>query len=228
MANQPVPSSGTSLKSPQVVVAVISGAVTLIAAIIGVLPNLTRSDPTVTPSVIPIIVTATPVPAGENVIASSPIPTVTPLQPTPLAILLTDTSSTPAPLSQPGVDSSSVPNVQLLYDAVSFTLLNQGGEVLSLEGVTFQSASGAWDARQWGPSIYTSLPADQCLRLRDVTAGQRTPPSPCVNHIYGLIEVGQSALFWINTPEFAVLRNGQIIATCATTGDVCSVFIPSG
>jgi hypothetical protein len=100
--------------------------------------------------------------------------------------------------------------------------------VLSLEGVTFQSASGTWDARQWGPSIHNSLPANQCLRLRDATAGQRTPPSPCVDHLYGLIEVGASALFWVNTPEFTVWWQGQVITTCATSGSVCSVFIPSG
>lgn len=227
MANQPAPTSGSGLKSPQLLVAVISGAVTLIAAVIGVLPNLVSNNPpaTVTPS--PVIVTATPVQAGESAVTVSPAPTATAPQPTPINILLTDTSSTPIPVSQPGATGGSAPNVQLLYDAVSFTLLNQSGAVLSLEGVTFQSSSGAWDARQWGPSIYSSLPVGQCLRLRDAATGPRTPPSPCVDRIYGLIEVGSSALFWLNAPEFTVMQHDQLMATCSTSAETCAVFIAS-
>ena len=122
--------------------------------------------------------------------------------------------------------TSGTPNVKLIYDKVSFNVLNQSNQVLSLASVTFRSISGTWDARNWGPSIYISLPIANCLRLRDASSGQHTPPAVCANHIYGLIEVGITAMFWVNTDHFDVIHNDQTIATCDTAAGECDVYIP--
>jgi hypothetical protein len=113
-----------------------------------------------------------------------------------------------------------------MYDEVSFTLLNQSGGTLSLEGVVFRSAVGEWNAQQWGTSLYTSLPTAMCLRIRDSAVGQRQPPRPCVDRIYGLIEISGSSLFWIGVEQFDVLKNEALLTSCRTADESCVLYIP--
>jgi hypothetical protein len=115
-------------------------------------------------------------------------------------------------------------NALFMWDDVSFTAINVGGGTLSLVGVTFNSARGFWDARDWGPSLYNSLPSRDCLRLRDAAAGQRNPPGEC-GDLYGLILVGASAIFWRGVDTFDILRDGQAIATCPVAAGRCEVVI---
>ncbi len=204
-------------RNPQIIVAIIGAITTIGAAVITALAALLSNSNPPAPTSTPIVITATPIPAVVE---------VTPTPPT-LALLA---SPSPLPLGTPvlftnvpAAVSTSPINMLLLYDDVSFSLLNQSGSTLSLEGVTFRSASGSWDARDWGPSLYTSLPNGMCLRLRDATVGQRQPPAPCVNKIYGLIVAGRSALFWINTESFEVIRNGTVLATCQTAEGSCTI-----
>ena len=79
---------------------------------------------------------------------------------------------------------------------------------------------------QLGPSIYIKLPAANCLRLRDASAGQQNPPAACAKPIYGLQVVGTTAMFWVNTDHFDVVRDDQTIATCDTSAGECDVYIP--
>lgn len=226
MANQPAPVTTPVLKNPQIILALISGIVTIIAAFIGVLPHLLPSSATPTPTATPIIVTATFIPtalpvAANTSIANTQIPE--PPQPT-LISLVQPTAGAATPNTQPV--TGGVPNVKLLYDKASFNVLNQTDHQLSLAGVTFRSTSGTWDARKWGPSIYISLPAANCLRLRDSSSSQHTPPASCANHIYGLIEVGSTAMFWVKTDHFEVMQNDQIIANCDTSAGECDIYVP--
>lgn len=231
MADQPNPQpTGRGWSNPQIIIAIIGAISTIVVTFIGILPNIIASMQPPTPT--PIIVTATPPPT-----ATQPLATFTT---TPQSIAVTVTllpsfagDATPTTIASTADNTSSdaaneTPNVRLMYDAVSFTLLNESGRRLSLEGISFRSEAGTWEARGWGPSIYTSLPAGQCLRLRDRSAGQRQPPAPCVNKIYGLIEVGTVALFWRNTESFDVLHGSDVIATCTVASGECSVTIQVG
>jgi hypothetical protein len=229
MADQIPPKSEPLLKNPQVVATIIGGIITLLVAIVGVLPNLLNKG------------AATPQPTILLVIATQIPPTATPI---PIAATATDeivqapvTSAAPTavvvpptalfePTPTPPLLPTPAPNVLLLYDEVSFTLLNEGQGTLSLEGVVFHSDSGAWDARKWGASIYNSLPAGKCLRLRDASVGNRQPPASCGSPIYGLQVVGASVLFWVGVGKFDVVRNGTVIATCTVADQSCAVAIP--
>ncbi len=219
----PSPSAG-SLSNPQVLVAVIGGLVTIAVAFIGILPTIIgNDDPTPTPpppTVIVVTATQTIVPATATDVSLASTATA---QPTDVLEETQPTETVPA--QQAVVQPTAVPNLTLLYDDVSFTVHNINNGVMSLEGVTFRSASGEWDAARWGPSVYNSLPDDNCLRLRDMNSGQRQPPSVCGN-LYGLILVGQSALFWRNTESFTVSLNGQPIAECAVAAETCAIHIP--
>jgi len=233
----------SAFKNPQILVAVIGAITTVIVTAIGVLPNLVTSTRP-TPTVAPIIVTATPLPTT----AASRTPAVTPISvsetaaPTEITVVsssaatteATEIPTTPTPLPVIAVpttasapQSDHEPNVRLIYDGVSFTLVNESGGVLSLEGVRFRSGSREWNARNWGPSIHNSIPDGKCVRLRDLAAGQRQPPAPCQNNIYGLIEVGAVAFFWRDVTSFEIIRNDVVIATCAAADGVgeCEVYI---
>jgi hypothetical protein len=224
MSNETPPKRDSLASNPQVLAAAIGGIVTIVVAIIGIVPMLVNSRPTPTPQPTIVVVTATPEPTTEVEIVSMPtsdVPTVTVVA---VPISIVEPTSMIVPTSQPAV-SLAEGNILLLYDEVSFTLRNQSAQMLSLEGITFSSAAGQWEARDWGPSVFDKLPAGKCLRLRDATVGQRQPPAECRDQIFGLQEVGVSALFWLGVDSFDVLRGGQVIATCRSADGRCLINV---
>ncbi len=226
MSNQPAPQPTPILKNPQIILALISGLVTIVAAFIGVLPHLLPVPATATPTITPVILTATALPTSVPAVTNSPVgssPISIPIQPTVISLLQPTSNVVATSLIS---NSINTPNVTLLYDKAVFNLINHSDHAMSLVGITFRSSSGLWDAQKWGPSIYNNLPIANCLRLRDASSGRHTPSAVCANHIYGLIEVGTSAMFWVNTDHFDVVLNDQTIATCDTAAGECDLFIP--
>ncbi|NWF68318.1 MAG: hypothetical protein HXY40_04470 [Chloroflexi bacterium] len=218
MSQQPnTPASESVWKNPQTIVAIITGIVTVLVALIGILPNiLPRNEPEPTPVV--VVVAATAAPPTSTSGAAAPTHTSLPAQPS------TDMPAT-APTDVPAATAPPA-NVLLLYDEVSFTLLNQSGRALSLQGVIFRSSAGQWDALRWGDTIYDRLPNASCLRIRDNASGTRQPPRQCADPIYGLMLVQGSDLFWLGVSSFDVLQNGAPLATCQTAAETCALFIP--
>lgn len=224
MSNDTPPKRDSLASNPQVLAAVIGGIVTIVVAIIGIVPALVNSRPTPTPQPTIVVVTATSEPATDTEI--DPIPTIDLPTVTIVAVPISNVEPTAVimPTSQPEAPLTEG-NVLLLYDDVSFTLRNKSAQMLSLEGITLSSSSGQWDARDWGPSVYDKLPAAKCLRLRDATVGQRQPPADCRDAIFGLQEVGKSALFWLGVESFDVLRDGQLLATCRSADGNCLITV---
>ena len=225
----PPPQSPSGLSNPQILAAVIGAITTVVVTVVSVLPSIIASTQPPSPTPSPIIIIITPIPATQAIVEPTSIPTAVVNLPsvTPLPVIENRQPPTAITLQSRSAASQTT-NARLMYDGVSFTLLNESGGVLSLEGISFRSGGGSWDARNWGPSLYASLPADRCLRLRDASAGQRQPPAPCVNKIYGLIEVGNTAFFWINVEQFEVVRDGEVIATCRVAADECPIYIGAG
>jgi len=221
----------SSLTNPQVITAVIGGVVTLIAAILGFLPSIMNRPPEATAIVVvtatPQDVVASPEPATAvpTTVEAVIVPSATPIPPTPIPPTDLPIASPVPPTPEPPTAVPAQPaNALFIWDDVSFTAINIGGSTLSLVGVTFNSGRGFWDARDWGPSLYNSVPPRDCLRLRDSTSGQRNPPPECAD-LYGLILVGSPALFWRSGDAFDVLRNGQVIASCPVAAGRCEVYI---
>jgi hypothetical protein len=242
MSNEPQPQKlQSSLSNPQVLTAIIGGIVTLIAAILGFLPNVLNRPPAATAVIVvtatlppptATLVEPTTPPTSVPVIAIEPtdepavvVPTATPIPPTATLIPPTATPIPPTPIPPTPVPPTTAPvqpaNALLLWDNVSFTALNIGGSGLMFGNVVFRSTGGSFDARVWG----SALPSGYCLRLRDATVGPRQPPAECGGNLYSLLEVGGSALFWRNTDTFDVVLNGQVIATCPVAAGRCEVYI---
>ena len=214
----------SSLSNPQVITAIIGGIVTLVAALVGILPNVLNGPseasavvivtPTLPLTTLPFTeptLLPTNVPSGVSATAVVPSAEAIAFVPTATSIRATMTPSQPA-------------NLILIWDDVSFSAVNVGGATLSLVGVTFVSRNGNWDARAWGPSLYNNVPAQSCLRLRESTAGQRNPPGEC-NDLYGLILVGTPAIFWRSVDSFDVMRDGSIMASCLVLAGRCEVLL---
>jgi len=224
MSNETPPKRDSLARNPQVLAAVIGGLVTIVVAIIGIVPSLVNNRPTATPMPTVVVVTATSPPTALPTQAA-PSPGEVPTQTTISApVANVEPTSIPLP-TQPLESTPASGNILLLYDEVSFTLRNQSQQIVSLEGITFSSTTGQWEARSWGPSVYDRLPVGMCLRLRDATVGQRQPPTPCRDQIFGLQEVGTAGLFWIGVATFDVLRNGAIIATCRLADGQCLITV---
>jgi hypothetical protein len=226
------PKTRSGLSDPQVLTALITGIVSVVVAVVGLVPTLIAANtPTATPTLVPTH-TFTPlptesvpptafnptveviIPTGE---ASAVPPTITPR---PLEPVVTDVPPTEARVDQ------SDPNVLLIYDDVSFTLVNVSGETLSLKDIKFRSSSGKWEAKDWGSrSVYEQLPNKLCLRIRDSGAGNRNPPGDCKS-LHALMVTGGEALFWLGTSEFEVRQKKDLLATCSTDTDRCAIYVP--
>lgn len=182
---------------------------------------------------------ATPQPTAEALVAAEQ-PTEQPteaatLQPSPTSLPTeqpTDTPPSPTALDivPPTVairsnDEPPPPNtVQLLYDDITFTMLNDTDSALYVSNVSFVSASARWDATQWGTGLSDNFPAGNCLRMRDATTGNRQPPAVC-RAVYGLQLVGGGAMFWRGVDTFDVIQDGQTIAKCDVSAGRCDVPI---
>lgn len=231
----------TGLKNPQILAAVITGFISLLVAIVGIIPSLIDKDkdedptPTYT-AVVALIVSFTP--SEVPTLAPTELPTLplatqpTQLPPTDIQAsipTIVDVGTTPLPvigstpdILAPTIKPSDDPNVRLFFDNASFTIRNQGGGRKSLAGVVFSGGAGRWEARQWG-LIHEDLSNRDCLRLRDQATDPRDPPSEC-RDLLALLLVGPAAIFWRDPAGFSVERNGVLLATCSTSP--CDLYLP--
>ena len=211
----------STLNSPQVVAAIISGMIALILAIV---PTIINNSATASPSATPVPITTDLVAIPTSTEPSTPIPTVIATE-TPVIVLTSLVTLSPIP-TEPSQDTEAPPaNVLLAYDDVSFTIYNQSAQSLSINDLHFRSANASWDATKWGPSLANNFRANNCLRLRDINSGQQQPPSFC-GTLLGLQLVDRSLLFWANADEFEIFKGDALIATCPTANDTCPIFVP--
>lgn len=224
----------TSWSNPQVIIALITGLVSVLVTVIGVLPNLINAnEATATPTamaVVLIVATATDVPllptsTPEAQTVSTDSPTAAPTtQPTSEPTTQpTAEPTTEAPTEAPAATNSPSPNVLLIYDNVSFSLVNTSGRRLSLANVTFQSGSRIWEALAW--ANHRRIPNGNCLRIRDASAGNRNPPGEC-SELLSLLLIGKTVMFWTEADTFDVLQGSTVIATCTTDTDRCAIYVP--
>lgn len=235
-------------QQPQVMAALITGVISLLVAIVGIVPALVeaaKDDPTPTPPAAVVVATSAPTNTLVAQVEPTLAPTDTPAPPTdaPVSqpnIIPVGATSTSLPVigstpvladPQPTADTSAStsnetaaqePNIRMFFDNRSFTIRNQGGGRKSLIGVTFYSDEGRWDASQWGP-IHEKFTNKDCLRMRDVSTGQQSPPSECQD-LLALLLVGPEVIFWRDEDGFHVERSGVELGVC--TISPCDLYLP--
>lgn len=201
-----------------------------------------RPTSTTVPTLAP---TNTAIPTIEP--SSTPLPTNTPVPPSPTRIP-TDTvlatiiaplptvaiQSTPATFSgfsatvtpMPTATMPPPPDIRLIYDQNSFTLINISGRVLNLSNLIFESSSGSLLAEQWENGFLsqslTGFTDGDCLQVFDISAGESAKPVSCdVRHSW--IMTGDSGIFWRDADTFTVRNGTRLIGSCDTRDSICDV-----
>ncbi|MEQ8677897.1 MAG: CAP domain-containing protein [Aggregatilineales bacterium] len=133
-----------------------------------------------------------------------------------------------APNSNPVTVGSS--DLLLIYDTVSFSLVNTSGADLDLTGLGFASASGVVNISEWDTQFLSrslnAFPPNDCLQAWSIFDEEwSVRPSECnVRHAW--IAVNEAQMFWTNTDAFTVSRGGAVLATCAVNQGRCEVDLP--
>lgn len=214
--------------SPPVIGAMITGAVTIIVTVITLSFQISSiSGPqvvvTATPETEPDVVLVTDTPA-TNIPSENTASTIsTDEDANTSESTIAPTATTVPPTSTPSPEAS--PNLTLLYDDAAFTVHNISDTPLDLSNMRFSSDTRSWDSTQWGANLVSNLPANNCLRMRDASSGNRQPPAVC-GDLYAFVTVGGSALFWLEGATFDVIYNGETIATCDSNATACDVTLP--
>lgn len=164
--------------------------------------------PTAAPTSAPIF-NPTTSPTGAPVFD----PTATP-QPTAIA----QATSVPAPVGGP--------DVLLIYNAQSLTLVNVGNQSIDLTGLVIQGVVGRVSVGGWTAVAafpVNAFPVKHCLQA---TAGNVSvaPPSQC-KFVRSEIAVASAQVFW-RAGDFTVSNGGGLLATCHASAGQCGLRFP--
>jgi hypothetical protein len=195
-----------------------------------ILPSPTQIPPTFTPlpptaTSIPPTVTLTPIPTATY--------TATPLiQPTrTLSPLITPVYFTPIPTITPPILPTATPelppDIRLIYDTDSLTLLNVAGRRLDLTGLRFPSDTGLLESTVWDTDFLTerlnNFSDGDCLQVWGLRLNVvQDKISDCkIRHAW--VAVKDTQLFWTNASSFLVLNDGDIIGQCIVADGRCDI-----
>ena len=118
------------------------------------------------------------------------------------------------------------PDIRLLYDDTSLTLINVSGGVLNLSNLVFESSSGILEAQRWNiDSLSQPLSGftdGDCLQVRGLDVSFLSVPDACATR-HGWIMVNTAGQFWQNTDFFTVRNGTQRVGFCDAAAGVCDV-----
>lgn len=155
---------------------------------------------------------------------ATPLPTITP---TPTLV----PTSTPTPATVIEVPAGVVPQLTLVYDAQTISIVNTNGAPLDLRGLSLRQGNTELQTLAWtqfAPSLNLRTFAETyCLQAWSVSnGGNIATPSSC-SRTASFIALADNSLVWANG-SFDVLNNGVVIAICQTAAGQCSVNLEAG
>lgn len=178
---------------------------------------------------------ATAVPTDENTEAPTDEPTSTPRPTQTPRATVTEVSATAT--SAPTQVAAAVDDdaqIQLIYDADTFILLNRSSEPADISGITFvQTVEGGrprefpttrWDG---GGASLDALPPGDCFQIFTINVLVQDTPAMCtVRHKWD--QASEPRWFWVNDdPDtvFEIVRGEQIIGECRVGDGECLVNV---
>jgi len=159
--------------------------------------------------------------------ALTALPTGTPTV-TPESIFATSTPIVPTVTPYPTVNIPTLTPrppelVRLEYDENYLTLVNNSGAFVDLYGMTLSNGSYSYSVLTWEVPAdeinIGALPPNHCLQLAGFN-------SPGINFLEGCsfvrsyVTISEDNFFWIDG-TFDVLIDGEVIATCGATANIC-------
>ena len=143
-----------------------------------------------------------------------PPPTVPPLQPPTVP---------PPPTQAPQL---TVPDVRIISDGQSVTVLNVAGRPVDLRPLRLQSGAGALDATLWDNGYLSApldaFPAGDCVQVWGLAVPGTLPQPPQCGTRHAWLSVGPQYAFWEGVVQFQVLYGGRVVAVCQV-GVPCDV-----
>jgi hypothetical protein len=148
---------------------------------------------------------------------------------------LTDRLPVDSPPPQPGQNPPvGVPvgpaDIQLIYTADSFALVNTAGESVDLTGLGFASGAGIVSIREWDNGFLSApldaFPAGDCLQAWPLELPEWPPRPDSCRTRHAWIGVNYTQTFWIDVDFFTVSREGVVLATCSVSAGMCDVDLP--
>ncbi len=123
-----------------------------------------------------------------------------------------------------------LPDLHLLYDVQSFSLVNVSGEALDLRGIVFNSEAGSLPIEQWETEFLSQplndFSAGDCLQAWTFSYDLLPKPEEC-RFRHAWVAIPQSSAFWQDVQTFAVERNGIVIGRCVVAQERCEVSLSS-
>jgi hypothetical protein len=198
----------------------------------------TPAPPTATSTQTLLPPTSTPLPSPtatrtlvptDAIVATiiAPVPTNPPATPAPTNAnpVQTFATSTPQPLPT-ATPTTPPPDIRLLYDDNSLTLLNVSGGVLNLSNLVFESSSGRLEAQRWNIDALSQplsgFTDGDCLQVWELDVTALSAPAACDTR-HAWIMVNQAGQFWQNADSFTVRNGTQRVGFCDAAAGVCDV-----
>jgi hypothetical protein len=129
---------------------------------------------------------------------------------------------------QPTANANVIPDMQFIFDANSFTLLNISEREIDVSNLVFESAQSSLLAQRWNTEFLSQplnrLTPDDCLQIGLVSMGQPVKPAQCgFRHVWILVPDTQA--FWLNTAIFTVRNGAERLAICDVVQGTCNVSL---
>lgn len=133
-------------------------------------------------------------------------------------------SVTPPPSPMP---MNSEPDIRLIYDEGSFSLVNISGRPLDLRNIRFENQERQMPGSVWDTEFLTQplsgFTSGDCLQVWYDADAFYTKPARC-RYRHAWVVVPEESIFWTEG-EFLVRNGDQIIALCASSSRICEFGI---
>ncbi|MEO0563290.1 MAG: CAP domain-containing protein, partial [Chloroflexota bacterium] len=114
--------------------------------------------------------------------------------------------------------------IRLIYNRNTFTLINEGGQLLDVADLEFTDGETTFLAFYWETDVISELSAGHCLQLAAFgNLGLRKPLACGVRQRWVSVREGEQ--FWMSG-TFEVQMDGATIAECRTDEDECVFELP--
>jgi hypothetical protein len=199
-------------------------------------PSQFRGFSTNTPVVNPVVgvvAAVNPTATNEAVepeISATPAATLTPTNTPTITSTATFTPTLTATftLTPTATSTPEPPEVAIIYDDVSLSLLNRSARRIDVSGIEFVGGAVTVDVARWTQFVSVSLdsfPSGGCMSMWSwLESGSPSLPAGC-NNRWSVLTLSPNALFWTQG-NFSVYQNGDLLATCRVDAEICEIDIP--
>lgn len=122
------------------------------------------------------------------------------------------------------------PDLRLLYDVQSFSVVNISGEALDLRGIVFNSEMASLQIERWETEFLSQplndFSAGDCLQAWTFSYDLLPKPEEC-RFRHAWIAIPQGDAFWQGSQTFTVERNGTVIGRCVVAQERCDISLAS-